>query len=598
MRISRRFRATFVALIALAAAGAGAWLQLRRALREALDAPAPATRALRFVALASPSRPLERWGGGEVEAVALSEAGLVTAGGSGLDDGTGRLHDGLPSLAASAVTLWRGHPVAALRSGGVFRRIDGRWEEARSGFGLLHARCLVETTGGELLIGAREGLHRIGWGSSVIERLALHPVRAIAVERERIFAGGEAGLFSVEAGRVVQVETPDSWVESVATVGDEVFAATAAGLVRGAPGASLTRVAGGEDVVAGVGHEGRFYALTDLGAVRRYDEGGRAVEERVPATPRRLMSAAGILFVDTDAGLFRRDSGGFVPVRARPDAFPGDAHVTALAWLGDRLVAGFFDAGLAVADARSGRLSWTAAQGPSVWGVNALLPAGGVLYVASLRGAARFDGRRLEPLEGPGAAFSLASTSDGVAIGYAQGVLLPGARLLSAFHGLPGNQALALASGPELFVGMSTGLAGVAQRRVAWRATAGEGKLPHPWVSALLPTAEGLYVGTNGGGVVRRTSDGRYEPYVETEGLKVSPGCLTRAGGRVYAGTDGRGLWRLAGDGSRFEPLQVDLPSPRVTALLPAPDALLVGTDEGLARMPLEGRAGGSGGAP
>jgi ligand-binding sensor domain-containing protein len=105
-------------------------------------------------------------------------------------------------------------------------------------------------------------------------------------------------------------------------------------------------------------------------------------------------------------------------------------------------------------------------------------------------------------------------------------------------------------------------------------------------------------VGTNGGGIVRRASDGRYEPYVETEGLKVSPGCLTRAGGRLYAGTDGRGLWRLSGDGSRFEPLHVDLPSPRVTALLASPDALLVGTDEGLARMPLEGGAEGSGGTP
>jgi ligand-binding sensor domain-containing protein len=82
-------------------------------------------------------------------------------------------------------------------------------------------------------------------------------------------------------------------------------------------------------------------------------------------------------------------------------------------------------------------------------------------------------------------------------------------------------------------------------------------------------------------------SDGRYEPYVETEGLKVSPGCLTQAGGRVYAGSDGRGLWRLSADGGRFERLSADLPSPRVTALLASKDALFVGTDEGLARMPL-----------
>jgi ligand-binding sensor domain-containing protein len=310
------------------------------------------------------------------------------------------------------------------------------------------------------------------------------------------------------------------------------------------------------------------------------------------------MSAGGVLFVDTDAGLYRREQGGFVPVRERPAALPpGSAHVTALAWLGDRLVAGFFDAGLAVADVAGGRLAWTPVEGSSAWGVNALLSAGGVIYIASLRGAARFDGRRLTPLEGPGAAFSLAATADGIAIGYAQGVLLPGARLLSAFHGLPGNQALALAAGPELAVGMPSGLAGVAARRVAWRVSAGEGKLPHPWVTALLRTGDRLYVGTNGGGVVRRAGDGRYEPYVETEGLKVSAGCLTLAGGRVYAGTDGRGLWRLSADGSRFEPLKADLPSPRVTALLASADALLIGTDEGLARMPLARGAGPDGAA-
>jgi len=52
-------------------------------------------------------------------------------------------------------------------------------------------------------------------------------------------------------------------------------------------------------------------------------------------------------------------------------------------------------------------------------------------------------------------------------------------------------------------------------------------------------------------------------------------------------GTDGRGLFRLSRDGARFEPLRLALPSPRITALLPAADALYVGTDEGLARLPL-----------
>jgi hypothetical protein len=81
----------------------------------------------------------------------------------------------------------------------------------------------------------------------------------------------------------------------------------------------------------------------------------------------------------------------------------------------------------------------------------------------------------------------------------------------------------------------------------------------------------------------------RYEPFPETEGLKINTGCLARSGGRVLAGSDGQGLWRLRQDGSGFERLHVTLPSPRVTALLATDDALFVGTDEGIGRLPVGG---------
>ena len=344
-----------------------------------------------------------------------------------------------------------------------------------------------------------------------------------------------------------------------------------------------------------------------------------------------MITAGGELFADTEAGLFRRTPEGWRKAAERGNALPsGDAHVTALAWRGERLVAGFFDSGLAEADlgapplaAVGGGAAWRAVPGTAAWGVNALLSAGGALYVASLRGAARYDERGLHAIDGPGAAFSLAATDDGVAIGYGQGVLLPGSTLLSAFHGLPGNQALALASADglvvgtpsglgaaeDLVVGTPSGLGALAGRRVRWRVTAGEGRLPNPWVTALLPARDGLYVGTYGGGVVRRTTrpgataiaiaatprdrmaDGaRYEPFPETEGLKINPGALAEAGGTVFLGTDGKGLLRLSADRTRFVRFDVPLPSPRVTALLAAPDALYVGTDEGLARVPLAAR--------
>ena len=588
---SPRLRLIFIVAATTGIVGAlVAVRRIRSSVNEALVVASESERGLTFAPL-PPTADAEHWASAGVDDVALSAEGVVTAGRSGVDDGTGRLRAGLPTLHAAAVALWRQRPVVGLAAGGLFRRADGRWEEARSGFGRLHVRCLAESPGGDLWIGAREGLFRAPFGAARIERVDRHPVRTMALARGVTLAGGEDGLRACRGRAVSVVATADPWVEAVGLVGDRVFAVTATGLEVGDLGSPLVPAPGGEDVVQGVAHENRFYAVTTGPAtLRRIDPSGAAIEERFPAQPRRVMTSNGVLFVDSDAGLWRRDDGGFVLVRPPDESLPaGSSHITALARLGETLVAGRFDGGILVAARQQGRLDWKEVPGSAAWGVNALLPAGGVLYVASLRGAARFDGRQLSRIEGPGAAFSLASSADGVAIGYAQGVLLPGSRLLSAFHGLPGNQALALASGDALFVGTPSGLGAVRGRRVAWRATSGEGSLPHPWVTALHLVGDVLYIGTYGGGVVRRTAAGRYEPFVETEGLKVNAGCLAEVGGRLVVGTDGRGLWRLSEDGTRVEPLRgISLPSPRVTALLADGDDLYVGTDEGLGRLPVD----------
>ena len=81
---------------------------------------------------------------------------------------------------------------------------------------------------------------------------------------------------------------------------------------------------------------------------------------------------------------------------------------------------------------------------------------------------------------------------------------------------------------------------------------------------------------------------GAWKPFPETAGLKVNTGCLVAANGRVYAGTDGTGLFRLSRDGTRFERLKLSLPSQRVTALLEMDGFLYIGTDEGLTRWSVE----------
>ena len=597
----RRFLAGLAVL--LVAAAIAAFLILRREVERVLAGRVSDARALQLVPLAPPERSLDTWAGPEVEAVAFASGDLVTAGASGVWHALrGDLTRGLPSRRATALVSWAGDLVVALEAGGLALERGGAWHELRSGWGVLHARALVEAPGAELLVGAREGLFRAPRGASAIERLDSHPVRTLALGPGFIVAGGEQGLFRVQSGHVAAVRTPDPWIDSVAVAGDALFAVTAAGLARGPRAGPLEPVHGGEAIAQATWHDGRLWAVSDppTNVVRVLEADGSVRDELLPAAVRRAVSASGLLFADTASGLARRDPDGWTLVAAQRAALPpGSAHVTALARFRGRLFAGLFDGGLAVADANGSGLAWRVVTGSATWGVNALLVAGGELWLASLRGAARFDGETLRPVEGPGAAFSLAATRDGVAIGYGQGVLLPGSTLLSALHGLPGNQALALVEADVLYVGTPSGLGALAGRRVLWRVTAGEGKLSHPWVTSLLAQEDGLLVGTWGGGLVQRHAGGRasaaasgdggrWEAFPETAGLALSPGALVSVEGRAWAGTDADGLWRQSRDGSRFERVRAALPSARVTALLAEPGVLWLGTDQGVVRLPIE----------
>ena len=589
--------------------GAGVFFLLvgRVVSREAAPGRALAERVrpLSFVAVERATVRGEVAGDGRVLGVAEVANGLLLATGSGIQ-ADGRLVDvldGLPSLRVSAVASWRGTAVFALERGGWGRLGAAGPELATTAFGDLEVRTFAETDGGELLVGARQGLYRASFGAGEIEKLDDAPVRSIALPRGgEIASGGEKGLRLVSRGGSVPrlVGTPDPWVESVAVLGDDLWVATAAGAARGRPDAtSLAPVPRGADATAGVVWDGAFRFVPADGPPRVSALLGDGSRRETPAPERffRLFVASGRLFADGPSGLRRFDPArGFELVREAPPALP-KPHVNALAADGARLFLGFFDGALAVADPRGTRLAATAFPSGDAWGVNALLPLGGVVYAATLRGAFRLADGKARPLEGAGAAFSLAATGSGLAIGYGQGVLLPGPRLLSAFHGLPGNQAYALAaSGEALWVGTPTGLGRVERRRVTERVLPGEGKLPHPWVTALLPREDGLWVATYGGGLaVRRAGDAgpAWESFPETRGLKVNAGALLGLpDGRLCAGTQGSGVWCSDRLRSRFSRVDLPLPSPDVFALAAfpreSPDLLFVGTSEGLLRLPAD----------
>jgi len=578
------------ALGLVAVLGTGLYLRLSRQVRAAFAETPRATRPLQFAELPDPPFPALQWGGGEVLAVAASPASLTTAGTFGVADETGSLSAGLPSLRATALALWRGHPVAGLATGGLYLRREGRWHQARTSLPSLDVRALLEGPGGELWIGARQGLFCSAWSSASLEQVDAAPVKCLALGPGGVLlAGGEQGLKRIVGRAAGPVPTPDPWVEWVEVQGDDLLVLTPLGLARGPWDGVLAPAPGGQDVRSAARAGTQVFAVAQ-GRMLRFDPAGRPAEEWLPSPPLRVFASAGLVFADTPQGLFRRTAAGWSLARPRPAALPpGPSHVNALALWRGQVAVGLFDGGLVLGDGQGGKLAWRTLPDTSAWGVNALLATEAALFVASLRGTVRWDGRKAVPL-GPASAFSLASLDGGVAIGCGHGLQLPDGRVLSAFHGLPGNQVLALEGGENLMVGTPSGLAAVAGSRVAWRVTAGDGRLPHPWVTALATHREALFIGTYGGGVARRTAGpgpGSFEPFPETRGFKVNPGCLRVAAGRLYLGTEGRGLWRLSEDGSRFVPLQAPLPSPRVTALLQNGGHLLAGTDEGLALLPI-----------
>ncbi len=598
----------------LLAVGASSWLGFRRLRSTVARATDPArteegrARPLAFSPIGHARFPMDLFADPSLLSVAAAGGELWTAGGLGLSDGT-RSFDpavGLPSARVGALAAWRKDVVFGLEAGGWGRVSDAGLETATSGWGQLEVRVFAETEAGELLLGARQGLFLAPYGNGSIERISGEPVRAVALlPGGLVAAGGERGLqvLSLSGTGTRSVATPDPWIESLGWDGKSLWASTPLGTAVGDPLAErllLDPHPRGGDVRKGLVQGGAWWGLADGGRLAALLRDGTRSEEPNPDGFRRLFSVGGSLFAEAPAGLFRRETGGWTLVRKTlPGALPL-SHVNALASTAGELFLGFFDGG--VASCRPGpigsRMTVRPVSGSAAWGVNALLPSGGTVWAATLRGVFKIRGGRVEPVDGPGGAYSLAPTPTGIALGYGQGVSLPGGRLLSAFHGLPGNQAYALtaARGSDaLWVGTPTGLGRIENARVTARALPGEGKLPHPWVTALVDLGSQLVVATWGGGVASRTGDGpseRWAAFPETDRLRVNAGAIALGpDGRLWIGTQGEGIWRSDPSITRFAPAPFPLPSRNVYSLafFPAdrPDSLFAGTDQGLVRIPL-----------
>lgn len=257
-------------------------------------------------------------------------------------------------------------------------------------------------------------------------------------------------------------------------------------------------------------------------------------------------------------------------------------HVTALTHYGDALAVGTFDAGVFLLPAHGTPKPIAGAPRH----VNALLAAGDRLYIGAANGlfavehgrAARISLGTPEPhvndltLARDGALWL--ATHRGL-VRWIDGA----ARTLSAENGLPSDLVYAVveASDGAIWAGTARGLARITGAKTETFSTA-NGKLPHDWVTALLPDGDGVLVGTYNAGVVRVGAHGDATPLSGFGKAWVNPHAIVRIGGALVVGTAGDGALGLPGP-------DVRLPSKDVTAVTELGDSVWVGTRAGLLRF-------------
>lgn len=269
--------------------------------------------------------------------------------------------------------------------------------------------------------------------------------------------------------------------------------------------------------------------------------------------------------------------------------------IAALVSVDDTLYVGGFDQGLYVVQpGRAARRLGSSALGVHV---NALAwsRSDASLWVGTARGLIRCRGVALNDCRRLGdssAVHTLLVTSSGELLaGTEDGLLFVHDDALVPFgekQGAPFRSVWALAeNADQLYVGTTNGLfwgarADFARSRKLARASVVQRSLPDDWVTALLPLAGGLYVGTYNAGVVRLRSENNGNTLVPDLTRPVlgyvNPGGIYDLGNGQLAVASMDGLWHGALGQERRLPTR----SPDVTAVARTKSGYWIATRQGL----------------
>lgn len=312
---------------------------------------------------------------------------------------------------------------------------------------------------------------------------------------------------------------------------------------------------------------------------------------------KRLFESAGTVFALTETGLRQlRGEGSWTPVI--PPAFGQltNANIAALAAdSGGRLWVGYFDRGLDIVDA--GHV--THIEDDTLFCINRIAADADTrqVAVATANGLAMFDasGRLKQVLRQRDGLLAdhvtdvrfvpgqmIAATPAGLTI-----IDGAGSHSVSAFQGLVSNHVYALgADGDSLLVGTLGGLSVLTRGSVTASYTTANSRLKHNWITAIARVGQDWFVGTYGATVMRLTPAGAWEQFDDLKTAAViNPNAMLTTAQHVYAGTLGGGLLVYDRDKRRWRTSGTGLPSMNVTALAASGGYIYIGTDNGLVRM-------------
>lgn len=407
----------------------------------------------------------------------------------------------------------------------------------------------------------------------------------------------DEGLFVSDGARFRRMELPSrDAVRALATAGGALWVGLMReGLVRldeeparGGP-ANTSRVRpirhpqlrGGRAVTAlGVDERGALLVGVDPMMQLRIDPSTNAVtvlRARAPVGCFRANSEGAVVGLPPGPSCTDSEMAGELP----------SGHVSSLAHVGEEMLVGTFDAGTYVM--RGGEVVGRFAS-PRF--VNAVVTTRGETFVAAAEGLfhvvveaqriARLDhvvlpaeSRHVHDVMRASDGTLWVATSHGLL-----GIARSGTRVLTEGSGLPSRIVYVVAEARDgaLWAGTLRGAVRIAQDGVRVYSSS-TGALRQDWVTALLPTDDGMLVGTYNAGTVALDAAGTPRVLHGRAAQWVSPRGLTRDGESVLYMTMGEGLWR---DAARVDDT---LPELDVTAALRFEGALWVGTRSGLGRL-------------